>query len=201
MAATVYAETQYVAGVQKITFRTGPGIENKIIKMLETEEAVTVLEAGEEWTKIRDSEGNEGYVLSRFLDTETPYSLRFKWLKSNYDKLKEKEETVGEEKKHINQELKTIKEELESTKKTLAQTETKFEELKTGSTQYIQLKSQFEKSQEALEMQTKKIKVLEGQLSTHYIMWFLAGAGVLFLGWLIGLATRKRKSYGSGIKL
>ena len=53
ISANVFAAKSYISGVQKVTFRSGPGKTNKIIKMIESDAAVTVLEEGEEWTKVK----------------------------------------------------------------------------------------------------------------------------------------------------
>lgn len=197
----VFAQNYYITGVQKITFRSGPGTENKIIKMLETDSKVTVLERGEEWSKVRDSEGVEGYVLNRFLDESVPYSLRYKWLKSEYDKLKETHAQSLEAQKQTQSELSNTKNELAQTQKSLEQVNASFEELKAGSANYLQLKEKFDKTTQALDDKRGKVKDLESQLIKHYIYWFLAGAGVLFLGWIIGSISRKKKGYGSSIRL
>ena len=194
-----FAQKNYIEGIQKVTFRAEAGKTKKIIKMLETESPVTVIEAGEEWTKVKDADGVEGYVLNRFLTKEIPYSLRYKWLKSEFDKLKEKNAELSEKMKEINSELNSTKSTLSTAEENLKQTSSSFEELKTGSADYLNLKNKFDKTEELLNSQTAKVKELQTKVSTYYIFWFLAGGGVLFLGWLIGLFSRKRKKYGSSI--
>ena len=61
----------------------------------------------------------------------------------------------------------------------------------------LKLKKKYEKTEELLNSQTSKVKELQTKVSTYYIFWFLAGGGVLFLGWLIGLFSRKKKRSGS----
>lgn len=196
---TVFAQKNYITGIQKVTFRKEAGKTQKIIKMLPTESAVTVVEVGDEWTRVKDSEGVEGYVLNRFLTKEIPFSLRYKWLKSKFEKEKEKTSKLNESLKELKQELNGTKKSLEETESSLKETSNSFEDLKSGSADYLNLKKKFERTEQLLLAQNAKVKELESKVSTVYIFWFLAGGGLLFVGWLIGLISRKRKKYGSSL--
>lgn len=200
-AISASAQRRYIDGIQKITFRTGPGTDNKIIRMLETNAKVTLLEEGEKWSKIKDAEGDEGYVLNRFITKQVPFVLQFKWMKSEYDKLKEKNEELTQTITTLKTELKDTKGKLSETETSLQSTQMNFEELKTGSADYIGLKKEYDMTVEKLKSQTRRVKKLEDQVDTYYIKWFLAGGSVLFLGWLIGLISRKKKRYTSSIRL
>ena len=184
------AKKNYITGTQKVTFRSGPSTSNKVIKMVESEEAVELLSRGEEWSKVRVSSGEEGYVLNRFLTASVPYSLRFSWLKSEYEKLKE-----------ANEELKTKNTELLTEQKRLNGVETEFEELKKGSANYLDLKKKFAESQKETKSQSELIDSLKSKVNMVYVYWFLAGAGVFLIGWIIGSIGRKKKGYGGSIKL
>lgn len=194
------AQTRYVDGIQKVTFRTGPGTDNKIIRMIETNEKVTLLESGDTWAKVKDTDGNVGYILNRFVTKETPYIYRYKYQKNLVERLKEKEEKLEEEIKAFKKELSETKSELTTTKERLTTTEKSFTQLQEGSSDYIGLKKKFESTVLKLKKSTERMEKLEEQVNTHYIKWFLAGGGVLLLGWLIGLISRKKK-YQSSIRL
>ena len=43
-----WAETKYVGDLTEITFRTGPGIDHKIVEMLKSGQKVEVVQAGGE---------------------------------------------------------------------------------------------------------------------------------------------------------
>ncbi|MFT6633626.1 MAG: SH3 domain protein [Bacteriovoracaceae bacterium] len=194
------AATNYITGVQKVTFRTGPGTDNKIIRMLETDSKVETMEVGETWTKVKDANGDEGFVLSRFLVKDTPYKFRYEWLKNQHEKLKEKYAEVSKRNGEYDKELTGLKTELDTAKGELSSTAQSYTELKEGSTDFIGLKKKYDSTLKNLNAQTAKVEDLESKISIYYIKWFLAGGGVLFLGWLIGLMSRKKKSY-SGLSL
>lgn len=197
LIGTLEAEVNYISGVQKVTFRTGPGRDNKIIKMVETDSKITVLETGEKWTKVKVDSGEEGYILNRFLTKDVPFKNKYLWIKGKYEKLQETQAGLKDKMTSTNSDLTGIKAELEETKKQLLDVQTKYDELKTGSADYIGLKSKYDSTIQSLTAQTAKVKTLESKISTYYIKWFIAGASVLFLGWLIGLISRKKKNYSS----
>ncbi|MBD65108.1 MAG: hypothetical protein CME62_07875 [Halobacteriovoraceae bacterium] len=198
---SLYAQKSYISGIQKVTFRSGPGKTNKIIQMIETDSPVTILEAGEEWTKVKDSSGQEGYVLNRFLSKDVPYNLRYNWLKGRYDKLEEKNKELQEALNSVRSELKETSQTLDQTKSTLDQTSSSFEELKTGSQDYLNLKKKYDQAVEKLNSQNDIVTVLKSKASTTKMLWMIAGGGIFFFGWLIGLISRKKKKYQNSIRL
>lgn len=186
LCTTAIAKKNYISGSQKVTFRSGPSVNNKVLKMIESEEAVDVLEAGEEWTKVKDSDGQEGYILSRFLTAETPYSLRFKWQKSQMDKLKESTVELSEKNKALSSEVENLK-----------QVEEELKNLRAGSADYLALKDNFDKLQKSSSSSEEKISALESKITTVYIYWFLAGAGVFLFGLIMGKLGRKKRGQSS----
>jgi SH3 domain protein len=194
------AATNYITGVQKVTFRTGPGTDNKIIRMLGTDSKVETMEVGDTWTKVKDSTGEIGYVLSRFLVKNTPYKFRYEWLKAKHEKLENKASGTKTKNNELKEELASLRGELQTAKGELTSTTQSYSDLKEGSSDFINLKKKYDSAVTNLASQTAKVKDLESKISIYYIKWFLAGGGVLFLGWLIGLFSRKKKSY-SGLSL
>ena len=61
-SASVYGETMYVSDVLKLTLRTGPSIENKIISVIESGQMMEIVDFGEEWSQVKLPNGKEGWV-------------------------------------------------------------------------------------------------------------------------------------------
>lgn len=200
LVTVVLAKDSYISGIQKITFRTGPGIDNKIIKMLSSGDKISVIEPGEVWAKVNDGNGNEGFVLTRFITDVIPIGAKYDSLKIKFDRLTEKTSSFSTENKGLKETINSLEKELSDTKGELVTTEKSFEELKKGSADYIGLKLKYDKVLLDLTQKSNRVKELESHVNIHYIKWFLAGAGVLLVGWLIGLISRKRKTY-SGLRL
>ena len=87
--------------------------------------------------------------------------------------------------------------ELSDAKKKLEKIRNDYESLKAESAEFLALKSNFEKVSKQLTEQTQKATELEEQVSnlevSYYIKWFLAGSGVLFVGFILGFSTKRKR--------
>ncbi len=88
------AEETYVTDSFKVTLRTGPSIENKVIGMLPSGQPVEVLDSDGDWSYVRllgpGARNKEGWMLSRFLVNRPPWEMQTKSLKEENIQLKEK---------------------------------------------------------------------------------------------------------------
>ncbi len=194
-------ETRYISDLMEITLRTGPGTGRKIIAMLPSNLKVEVLTENGQWTKVRTPEGKEGWVVSRFLTTEIPKSIKLERLQKKYDELSQRAETLSSE----NTELKTKNEELSAqlSEKTRAFEElnSAYQTLKTESAEFLAVKEKYQKTAARLAEQTTKAEKLESELSKlefhQNIRWFLSGAGVLLVGFIIGFSAKRQRRRSS----
>ncbi|MEK6202285.1 MAG: TIGR04211 family SH3 domain-containing protein [Desulfobulbaceae bacterium] len=188
----VAADTTYlVSNDSEVPVRSGQGTEFKIISLLQNGEKVISLEEDGYWIKIRTATGREGWMLKRYLSSNTPppltdaFSLPTKTKQPTEDA--EALTLAAEEKPDAAQpEAGVLPEnsaplQLENSSPSLAE--------------------------QKLHSQDKELEELRGKLASvtlekkelqenERIKWFLAGGGVLFIGWIIGLITcrsRKRK--------
>ena len=86
-------ETGYVTDIFQITMRTGPSIQNKIVRMLSSGQPVEVLETQDEWSHVRFLHREneiEGWVMSRYLISRQPWALQAKILRKDNEQLKAK---------------------------------------------------------------------------------------------------------------
>ena len=160
--------------------------------MMEAEQPVTILEVDEKWTKVKDQDDVEGYILSRFLTKNIPFSLRYKWLNHKQKKIQEELVALKDSLKETKSNLEIRNTEYEALNRKLDTTSNSFDELKSGSANFLTLQENFKKNEKILNEQSKLIKTFDEKLNKHYIYWFLAGAGVLCLGWIFGIVFRKK---------
>jgi len=80
-----FAETVYVGGVMKITMRTGPGTKHKVLSMVSTGDSLEIIENGRDWTQVRNTDGKEGWVLTRFITRDVPMKRQVDALEKNKD--------------------------------------------------------------------------------------------------------------------
>ncbi len=195
------AETLYISDFLRITMRTGPGIDHKIIEMIESGQSVTVLEQGPEWTKIQLPAGKEGWVLNRFLTPKPPSGLLLKKLETKHSELSLQVTNLIDENKKLRNENQRLDAELKTSSRNLKEVTDSYQTLKSGSVEYLDLKSRYQKMVVQLDQQRKKAQNVEKELERiqfhKNIRWFLSGASVLIIGFFIGFSSRRQRRRSS----
>jgi SH3 domain protein len=195
------AENAYVTDSLKITFRSGPSTENKIISMLSSGQPVEVVESQEKWTHVRllgNGDGDEeGWILSQYLMTRPPWETRFKTLLEENTQLKETL-TPTEEKLNlaVRREKELVKN-LEETTQGFHKLKEEYDTLKKEAAGFLKLKATYLDTVSKLETMQADFDALSvkyGKLSaSERTQWFATGAGVLLVGAIIGLIVGKRQ--------
>jgi SH3 domain protein len=191
------AESIYVTDVLKLTLRSGPSTEHKILSVIESGQQLEILDRGPEWTLVRLPNDKEGYVLTRYLSTTPTAGIRLQQLQEKHKSLMQQTASLLEENARFKSENNQLSSSLGSNEKTLEQVRAEYEKLKADSAQFLTLKSKYDKAAAQLEEQTKRADSLEEQLNrfemNQYIKWFLAGSGVLLVGFIIGFSARRQR--------
>lgn len=180
-AGSALAETVYVGGVMKITLRTGPGTKHKILAMVATGDSLEILENGRDWTRVRNADGQEGWVLTRFTTREVPMERQVDELEAKNRALTDQVEKIREENRDV-----------EATRKKLEFIENAYNELRQKSADFLALETAHEEMTQAFTRQKDRVLLLESRLSKEDIKWFLSGAGVLVVGLFLGVSSRKK---------
>jgi len=193
--AFVHAQTVYVTDEFEITMRTGPSVENKIIAMLPTGTKLEIIEEKEDWILVKGLAGSEGWILKRYASAETPKKVIIEHLQKKYkEALKnletqtEKALTFEKENKELRNALKTRQEQLEKVKKD-------YTGLINESKDFLKLKNEHVTNLADLRQATSELTQYrkeneELRLSTN-VTWFLSGAAVVIVSWLIGYIMGK----------
>jgi SH3 domain protein len=157
------AEIKFVRPDLDIPVRRGRGSQYKIIKFVKDGNQVELFEENGNWAKVRLQNGTEGWMLKRYLSDEKPSVEQVRELRKENEQLK-----IGNEK--LTRDIKRIKELYQANSEELEKLQTSAEEkLALGLSECNKIKDEYNASQEF-----------------NKIMWFLSGAGVLLVGWLIG---------------
>jgi SH3 domain protein len=196
-SASVYGETMYVSDILKLTLRTGPSIENKIIAVIESGQKMEVIKFGDEWSQVQLPDGKEGWVLSRYLTPDETNGIKLQRLEAMHKNLMLQAAELLEENNSLKTNNTRLSSKLEASEKQLVKTQTDYEALKAEAAEFLTLKADYNHAASQLAEQTAKAKKLEEQLSSlamnAYIKWFLAGSGVLIIGFIIGFSTKRQR--------
>lgn len=195
------AATLYVKPSAEIVVRTGQGTNFKIVGMVKDGDSVQLVEEGNGYAKVRLENGVEGWMVRRFLGKERPLREVVETLRKENAEIKEKE-------RYTAQNLLEVSETLEQTKSKLADLTTEHEQLQTRHTtleqdtaNVITIKNSLQTTTDENSQLKEQLALLEDENESlkkdKTKNWFLAGAGVLFFGIILGKIqrpSRRRKS-------
>ena len=201
MGQMSWADRAYVTDSFKITLRTGPSSENKVIAMPNSGEAVEVMDSRENWAHVRlldRGQGTvEGWVLSRYLINRLPWELQAANLKAENERIKDQLASIQSEQGEATQRGQQLAGELKKTSEALKDLQSKHESLKQGASEYLNLKEEYDVTRTKLETIQKTAKTLTSEnerlKSSQRNKWFATGAAVLLIGLFIGLILGKRE--------
>ncbi|MCJ7539755.1 MAG: TIGR04211 family SH3 domain-containing protein, partial [Desulfobacterales bacterium] len=147
LSTAVLAETKYyINDSMKITMRTGPATDRKIIALLSVGQEVKILKSENEWTLVRLLNGKEGWVISRFLTDQTPESIQLEALKKNHSALQTKDASLMEENQALKAENKKLGIDLNTSETKQRGLGTSYETLKRESKQFLDLQAKYKES-------------------------------------------------------
>ena len=202
-----FATTVYVTDSFKITLRSGPSTEHRILFLLPSGQPLEVIETQGDWSHVkvlgRGDPPLEGWVLRRYLVQRLPWKKQAEALRLENTTLKEKLNKVQKEILTVKQSNAELARELEEGRKALKDVTARYNRLKQGASQYLELKKKYEEVREELERNQAVIERLTRENNQYRYSekrkWFALGAMVLLCGLLIGIVIgrqqRKRRSY------
>ncbi|UCD87979.1 MAG: TIGR04211 family SH3 domain-containing protein [Desulfobacterales bacterium] len=197
MVLPAHSETGYVKDDIEVMVRTDPGARRKIVAMPTSGTRVEVLETKEGWSKVRLPDNVEGWMLSRYLSPGPPNEVIIASLKRENQALRQRVKTLNEENPRLKSERSDLQKALAKQTKTAGALSASYETLKKESSEFLALKASYEKVSKDLAERTQRQGELEEQVkdlqNTRTLRWFLAGAGVLFVGFVVGFMTRRPK--------
>ena len=198
-------QTRYVTDNLRIQLRTGQGNDYRILRSIDSGTRLEVLqEPGETHTQVRLADGTTGWVLSRYLVSEPIARDRLAKAEGKLSRLSAENTHLKGEKDALTGEKATLEAQLaqqtqqrERTQQELA----KLEEL-AARPREVEAKNTVLRARIAkLEREASQLNQQNQTLKTgNDRTWFLAGAGVLFVGLLLGLIAprlrwRRRSSW------
>ena len=212
---SVLADTRYVSDRLIISVRDGEDQNAAVLGYIATGASVDILEEKGDLLKIRTEDGIEGWVRAQYIVSEKPKALIIENMKNEItglnkeiEALKNKQDsasnTVSESKKLYQAKIEELKEEVSINQKFAAKAKSDFIQLDKKYTTLLKNSENTEK----LISEVERLKKLNAELNTEVkslrkdgknplksntIQSFIAGAGVLLFGFLLGGSARKKK--------
>jgi len=196
----VRADTSYVTDSFEITLRSGPGGTNKITRILHSDEPVQVLSEEGNWLSVQLKDGTQGWVLKRFISQDLPKSIQIQKLKERNEQLASLSGGAAGKLDALNKEKDSLKATLETAQKQYRQLQEKYDALKSDAAHVLTMKKEYATTENKLKQATADLKRLNLENETlrmsSNLGWFLSGAGVVSISWIIGYLmgrSRRRK--------
>ena len=195
-------ETRYVTENLSVMVRTGPDLNRKIIAMPKSGTPLEILEGlNEEWVRVRLPNEKEGWMMSQFLVSGPPSKQVIGRLQKENSTLSLQAKNLAEENARLTKERKELENALSKQTKRADSLGESYEVLKSGSKEYLALKASYEKASQDLASKTKQAgelkKEVESLRNGQTLRWFIAGASVILVGFIIGYASRRPKRRSS----
>ncbi len=207
IAHPALAATLYVSDNLEIQMRSGKTNQHRIIRMLPSGTPLTTLEVDREsgWTRVRAPSGTEGWVLSRFLMSGpaareklavaekklAQLELEHRKMEASLKEVQGEKDAISKERSNLDNSSRKLAQELESIRRTASSALAIDAENK-------ELKSRIVAAEREIQTLQQENERLKDRTARD---WFMVGAGVVFLGIIIGLIIprlrfRKRSSWG-----
>ena len=191
------AETRYVSDELGITLRSGQSTQHQILRMVNSGTPLEVLETNDEsgYTRVRTSQGVEGWVLTRYLMDHPSAQDQLSGAKKKLARLEE-------ENKNLQAQLSTVsgdKTSLDKDKRFLLAKNDKLEKeldrIRNTAASALAIESEKNRlADEARRLETELQTVQQQNVSLKDRSdreWFVRGAAVVIVGILIGLIVPK----------
>lgn len=208
LTLVAHAETRYVTDELKITLRSGESSSHRIMRMLTSGTPVQVLSTNAEsgYSKVRVGD-TEGYVLTRQLLREPIARDQLAAMKKRIDQLTA---APGELRSQLSEitvkydKLSADYAKLEQAKQKLEQEHAALQRTASSAVQIADERNALRKQVADLSREAADLKLRTNELENANLQeWFLAGAGVIIAGILLGLLLpnlklrRRRSSWDS----
>lgn len=193
LASSVLAQTRFVSDQLVITFRSGPSGQNSILRNLESGDRLELLEELEDegYSRVRTPDGEEGWVLSQYLQPEPTASIELTGARRDLQAANQRVVALESQLAELESAFAEATGDLSAIRARESDLSTELEDIRSASQGALQMRSEnlelrrqvneLNSQNEVAEMEIDGLRRRERQ------RWFMIGAGVLFGGVLIGL--------------
>ncbi|MEA3222233.1 MAG: TIGR04211 family SH3 domain-containing protein [Thermodesulfobacteriota bacterium] len=193
-----FAKGLYVRDWLNLTVRTSPSPEAGILAMANTNDFLEIIEEQGDWSKVRTPKGKVGWVLNRYLTSNTPKALIVSQLSK---KVKSQTDTISE----LREDNKRLRKEAQKFKFGISGLNTKvdrltkdYEDLKNASATYLELKAAHDKLLEETKIKDMKMEDISKEnrrlKTSERLAFTFIGGGFIIFGLLIGIFIQSLRS-------
>jgi len=206
IGAAAEAQDRYVSDRLVITFRTGPGSEYAINRNLTSGDRVELLEEGEAegYSRVRLPDGAEGWVLTRYLQSEPTANLELEGVTRELEAERRRADDLARQLAESNASLAETSAALDASQSSATQMNAELADIRSASASAIETRDENEDLRLQVDELTADAQVAAMEIDElrrrERQNWFVIGAAVLLGGVIIGLVApslrpRRRSSW------
>jgi len=197
------AETLYVKPSSEITMRRGQGTDFKVIAVVRDGTAVELMNEQGEWAEVQLPNGKQGWVLRRFLSDMPPLGQQVDLLQQEKTALSQSVIALRQQLDDLTADKERLESERASCSAELEDITNKFLMLQEDTVDVVQTNEDLKQARSQLEILEEQMAGVQEENkrlgSNETLKWFLAGGGVLLVGWIIGLISRRSRKKRSSL--
>jgi SH3 domain protein len=213
LATTLSARTMYATDTFEIVVRSERQIVGRnIIKVLPSGAPIEVRDMDDTWATVRLEDGRTGYVEKRQLIDREPYKVTAERLQLEVGQQRERLATLTQQLATLRDEHQRLQKASSLSEAQLQDISQKYERLRqeATTTQFLETKEKYAEllrtHAEAQQQLTALNDAHTALKSSTRLTWFLSGAGVILVGWLLGMTSarwrgRRRRQVGYSYQL
>ncbi|PLX40653.1 MAG: TIGR04211 family SH3 domain-containing protein [Deltaproteobacteria bacterium] len=215
LSALAYADTIYIRDLVLVNLREAPQENAPSIRLLRTGDSLELLEAGQVFQKVRTENGEVGWVPTQYTVSEAPAAFRLARVERELSSAKA---ALAEAKQGEAEAIEALKSARERMERELSDSDKGFSEARKRAKQLEgELASVKEKYNSLLKKSGNVVGISDERDSLaeenaalseenatltertdelekmESIKWFLAGALVFIIGWILGLSGAKKR--------
>jgi len=207
--SSAWAENvRYVSDKLIITVRSGPSIQYKVVRKIESGARVEVLDISDdqEYSKIRTQNGTEGWVLTQYLMENPIAEQQLAIAEEKKLKAEEKTEQLAQSVNQLKQKIKELETANALLTKNNADMSVEITAISKAAARPVELDRENRDLRESIGKISTDLQVVNSQYQklkdAEQQEWFIIGAGVLLAGMLLGFIIPKvrfsrKDSWGS----
>lgn len=205
-SVNAFGQSAWVTDEFEVTLRTGPSTSNAIRVSLSSGTRLEILETlpEEGYTRVRTQGGTEGWVITRYLMNEPSAREQLADLTAQLSSASDEGSSLATQLNGIRSEYREAEQTISRLEREKTELEAEIAEIRRTAANVLAIDSQnkvlqedLTNSQISIDRLNEEVRTLSGQSTRN---WFVAGAGVLVIGMLLGLwlprmRTKRRSGY------
>ncbi len=191
--ALAQSNDRWISDQFEVTLRTGKSTQQSIIRLLPSGTKVTVLEQDDEsgYTRVRTSDGTEGWLLTRYLISSQTARLQLPELQTRLRNSERTKRQLLARNQELEREQRDLQTQLSRTETSSRGLQQQLDEIRKLSSDTVQLIDQNKQLKQTLIDAEQRIDELESEnrelSDSSQRDWFIVGAAVVIFGLILGL--------------